>query len=60
MFQRLRKYEGDKFVFPFSLKVPANANKAFMCSTNGGPEKALSLAVQYRDIVVSHLIKTLY
>lgn len=45
--------------FPSSLKVPVKSNKAFICSTNGGQKKALQLAVQYRDKVISDLIESL-
>jgi len=43
--------------FPSTLKLP-KSNKAFMCSTCGGKDKALSLAVEYRDKIISSWIKT--
>jgi hypothetical protein len=38
--------------FPSTLKLP-KSNKAFMCSTCGGKDKALTLAVEYRDKIIS-------
>lgn len=43
--------------FPSTLKIP-KCNKAFMCSTCGGQNKALLLAVEYRDKVILNWINT--
>ena len=43
--------------FPSSLKLP-KSNKAFICSTNGGQDKAFLLAVEYRDKILSDWINT--
>lgn len=43
--------------FPSTLKLP-KSNKAFMCSTCGGQDKALLLAVQFRDKILSDWINT--
>lgn len=43
--------------FPSTLKLP-KSNKAMMCSTCDGQDKALILAVEYRDKIISHLIYT--
>lgn len=44
--------------FPSTLKLP-KSNKAMMCSTCGGQDKALLLAVEYRDKILSDWINTL-
>jgi hypothetical protein len=44
--------------FPSTLKL-YKSNKAMMCSTCGGVDKAFVLAVQYRDKSISDWIKTL-
>jgi hypothetical protein len=44
-----REIRGWQVRFATSLKLPDKCNKAFMCVTNGGSEKALQLAVAYRD-----------
>lgn len=54
-----KEIKGWQVRFPSSLKVPAKSNKAFMCSTNQGQEKALQLAVQYRNKIVLNLINNL-
>nr|YP_009741049.1 Homing endonuclease [Fusarium pseudograminearum]YP_010390553.1 homing endonuclease [Fusarium acaciae-mearnsii]YP_010390719.1 homing endonuclease [Fusarium austroamericanum]YP_010390776.1 homing endonuclease [Fusarium boothii]YP_010390876.1 homing endonuclease [Fusarium cortaderiae]YP_010390930.1 homing endonuclease [Fusarium louisianense]YP_010390981.1 homing endonuclease [Fusarium meridionale]YP_010391033.1 homing endonuclease [Fusarium mesoamericanum]YP_010391144.1 homing endonuclease len=41
--------------FPSTLKLP-KSNKAFMSSTCGGQDKALAIAVQYRDKILSDWI----
>jgi hypothetical protein len=38
--------------FPSTLKLP-KSNKAIMYSTCGGQDKALLLAVEYRDKILS-------
>lgn len=43
--------------FPSTLKLP-KSNKALMCSTCGGQDKALLLAVEYRDKILSDWINT--
>lgn len=43
--------------FPSTLKLP-KSNKALMCSTCGGQDKALLLAVEYRDKIISDWINT--
>lgn len=43
--------------FPSTLKLP-KSNKAMMCSTCGGQDKALLLAVEYRDKILSDWINT--
>lgn len=43
--------------FPSTLDLP-KSNKAFMCSTLGGQDKAFSSAVQYRDKIISDWIDT--
>lgn len=42
--------------FPSTLKLPKS--KAFMCSTSGGQDKALLLAVEHRNIIISYWINT--
>jgi hypothetical protein len=54
-----KEIKGWQVRFPSSLKVPAKSNKAFMCSTNQGQEKALQLTVQYRNKIVLNLINNL-
>ena len=44
--------------FPSTLKLP-KSNKAMMCSTCGGQDKALLLAVEYRDKILSDWMNTL-
>jgi hypothetical protein len=43
--------------FPSTLDLP-KSNKAFMCSTLGGNNKAFDSAVQYRDKILSDWINT--
>lgn len=43
--------------FASTLKLP-KSNKAFICSTCGGQDKALQLAVEYRDKILSDWINT--
>lgn len=43
--------------FPSTLKLP-KSNKAFMCSTCGGQDKALLIAVQYRNNIILNWINT--
>lgn len=43
--------------FPSTLKLP-KSNKAMMCSTCGGQDKAFLLAVEYRDKIISDWINT--
>lgn len=43
--------------FPSTLKLP-KSNKAFICSTYGGQDKALLLAVEYRDKILYDWINT--
>ena len=50
-----KKIRGWQVRFPSTLKLP-KSNKAFMCSTCGGQDKALVTAVQYRDKILSDWI----
>jgi len=56
-------YTPDKVIrgwqvrFASTLKLP-KSNKAFICSTCGGQDKALQLAVEYRDKIISDWINT--
>lgn len=43
--------------FPSTLKLP-KSNKAMMCSTCGGQEKALFLALQYRNYIFLYCTNT--
>ena len=58
LYKSNKEIRGWQVRFPSTLKLP-KSNKAFMCSTHGGQDKAFVLAVQYRDKVISDLIKTL-
>lgn len=49
------KVRGWQVRFPSTLKLP-KSNKAFMCSTWDGQDKALAAAVQYRDKILSDWI----
>jgi len=50
-----KEIRGWQVRFPSTLKLP-KSNKAFMCSTCGGQDKALAAAVQYRDKILSDWI----
>lgn len=50
-----KEIRGWQVRFPSTLKLP-KSNKAFMCSTCGGQDKALADAVQYRDKILSDWI----
>lgn len=43
--------------FPSTLKLP-KSNKAFICSTYSGQDKALAAGVRYRDKIISDWINT--
>lgn len=53
-----KEIRGWQVRFPSTFKLP-KSNKAFMSSTCGGQEKALSTAVQYRDKILSDWINQL-
>ena len=50
-----KQIRGWQVRFPSTLKLP-KSNKAFMVSTWGGQDKALSTAVQYRDKILLNWI----
>lgn len=52
-----REIRGWQVRFATSLSVPAKSNKAFMVSTSGGSEKALALAIAYRDKIISEMFE---
>jgi len=49
------KVRGWQVRFPSTFKLP-KSNKAFICSTWDGQDKALAAAVQYRDKILSDWI----
>jgi hypothetical protein len=52
-----KEIRGWQVRFPITLKIP-KSNKAYMCSSCGGQDKAFVQAVQYRDKILSDWIKT--
>lgn len=51
-----REIRGWQVRFATSLKLPEKSNKAFICSTNGGKDKALELAIAYRERVILEML----
>ena len=52
-----REIRGWQVRFATSLSVPAKSNKAFMVSTCGGLDNALSQAVAYRDKIILEMLE---
>lgn len=53
---KTRDIRGGQVRFATTLKWDEKSNKAFMCSTPGGSDKALQLAIAYREKVIAEML----